>query len=50
VAVVHPENATSFRVIGRLAMHRAGARHVYGVDCRLFEAGPEWLRNAAKTP
>lgn len=50
VAVVHPENAPSLRVIGRLGMNPGGDLHVYGVDCRLFEAGPEWLDGPGKTP
>jgi len=50
VAVVHPENRASLRVIERLGLNPAGDRHVYGVDCRFFEAGPEWLEQAGKTP
>jgi len=50
VAVVHPENAASLRVIGRLGLNPAADLHVYGVDCRRFGAGPEWLEKAGKTP
>jgi len=50
VAVVHPENGRSLRVIDRVGMSPAGDLHVYGVDCRLFEAGPEWLDEAGKNP
>ena len=50
VAVVHPDNAASLRVIDRLGMNPVGDRHVYGVDCRLFEARSDWLDGPAKTP